>query len=651
MGGQEEYRGLFFSEAREYLQILSNYALQLEKNGDKEILAEMFRAAHSLKGMSSTIGFHDISLLTHVMEDLLEKLRSEELTMTTEIADLFFECVEHLEALLTLTELGEEGYVDEELLQRLSMASNTPEEKDIKVHTGLKVTLKPNTPMKSVRAYMILSVLEGMGDIKECVPPIHDIEEERFDTSFIVYIQTEFDIDEIISRLIAIGDVENVEPIIHEEIPVLTTNGDKDKKESLNSRNGTVKRGRHVEKFVRVEAHRLDKMMNLVGELVINRTTLIQVGKPLASRELEGALEELGRIIQTLQNSVMEMRMVPIKQVFDQFPRMVRKLSNEKGKKIELVIEGETTELDRSIVNQISDPMVHLIRNSVDHGIESPQERRNAKKDETGLITLSACHEGGYIFIRISDNGRGMNPIHLKEVAIKKGVITKEEASRLTDEESLELVFRAGLSTAEEVTDISGRGVGMDVVRSVLEALNGSISVKTKEGQGTTFEMRLPLTLAIVEGLLVKVDDNIYVVPIESIRENIVMSTQTIKRIQGNPVILVRNELIPILSLPRFFGEEDKNFTAFSETDSEHVPLKEISLMILESGSKKVAIPVDEFIGQQEIVIKSLGGLLRDIPGIAGATILGDGHVAPILDANTLVHWGDLHVQEGVDSR
>jgi two-component system chemotaxis sensor kinase CheA len=644
MGEQGEYKELFFSEAREYLQILSDYALQLEKEGNTDLLADMFRAAHSLKGMASTVGFDDIAALTHAMEDLLDELRSGELTMTTETADLFFESVEHLESLISSAELGEEGRLNKGLIERLKASSKKNSNPGAhprtamnngEPSTGIRVSLRPDTPMKAVRAYMVISALDGMGQVLGTQPSMEDLEAEAFGTSFIVYFQSQVDMDEIIARLLAIGDVETAEPLISEEHETKAEGGGE-------QGNNNLRTTRHVDKFVRVEAHRLDRLMNLVGELVINRTTLVQVSKPLACRELNDALEELGRIIETLQDGVMEMRMIPIKQVFDQFPRMVRNLSHEKGKKIDLVIEGETTELDRSIVNQISDPLVHLIRNSVDHGIETPEERLSAGKDETGRITLAASHESGFIFIRISDDGRGINPDGIRNSAIEKGLITEDEAARLTDNEALDLIFKAGFSTAQEVTDISGRGVGMDVVRSVLESLNGSISIKTKEGLGTTFELRLPLTLAIIKGLLIKVGENLYVVPIESIRENILASVKNIKKVQGNPVILVRNELIPIVSLQKFFGQEE---------DVGLWKREEVPLMLLESGTKKVAVPVDEFLGQQEIVIKSLGGLLGDTRGVAGATILGDGRVALIIDANSLVHWGDLHVQESTNSR
>jgi len=661
-----EYRDLFLAEAREYLQGLNIALLELENNpANREVLQEMFRAAHSLKGMSATMGYQQLANLTHQMENVLDFLRQGTLRANREVANILFEsldllellmgrldepaaCLEQVEIVVGKLRAACDGGIEEDWLTENTADGKTllldEFEKEM-VRAGcaggerarhLEIVLDASCLLKSVRAYMVFKLLEKFGHLVKAVPGTQELEDEQFEDRFQLVILTQAADETIRAELLQIAEVENVlvRDVAEMDPPSAGLETVATRKVELaaeaamvqDEANGERRNIRRAaEKTIRVETDKLDKLINLVGELVVNRTRVVELGRTDVAAELVSAVEQLDRITTDLQSAVMKLRMVPIKQVFDRFPRMVRDLSQEKGKKVNLEVRGEETELDRSIVNQIGDPLVHLLRNSVDHGIEPPGERVQSGKPEEGTIILEARHEGSYVLIRVSDDGRGIATEEMRQKAVQKGLLSSAEAQRMSDEEALRLIFKNGFSTAEQVTDISGRGVGMDAVKTVIESMNGTVEIKTSQGEGTRFYVRLPLTLAIIKALLVEVAGEIYAIPIESIRENLYVAPQDIKTIQGEKVVNVRGEVLPLIYLGEMLG--------MKAGSSEEI----LSVVVVEAADRKTALVVDVLLGQQEIVIKSLSRAVEGIRGVAGATVLGNGRVALILDVSSLI--------------
>ena len=542
-----------------------------------------------------------------------------------------------------------------------------------------QVTLKEGAMMKSVRAYMVLRELEDNGEIITTYPSMKDLDEEKFDRSFLVALVSEsLAREEVQSSLLNITDIEKVEIFpwnIKEKVgavpppepepspeagPGLPEETGKEEAAAAETKpsseagsaaagkgSGAYKeksgqeapsRSSVMEKTVRVETVKLDELINLVGEMVINRTQVMELGRGY-TEELDRCLEQLDRIAVDLQSASMKLRMVPIKQVFDRFPRMVRDISKEMGKEVQLHISGEDTELDRSLINQLSDPLVHLIRNAIDHGLEDMEERQEKGKDKKGNVYLMAHHEGSHVVITVEDDGKGMDPEKIKEAAIKKGVITREEAEKFRDDEAYNLIFYNGFSTSREISEVSGRGVGMDAVKNNIEAMQGSVEVKSEIGEGTRFVLRLPLTLAIIKALMVKTNENVYAVPIENIRENVYLEPSQIKTIHGGWVANLREEVIPI-----HFLSELLDFPVNRDA------MEEYPVVVVSAADKIVGLIVDEMVGQQEVVIKNLGGYLKELKGIAGATVLGDGRVSLIIDVVGLLDDGRVEIgQNSID--
>ncbi|MGI6318128.1 MAG: chemotaxis protein CheW [Dethiobacteria bacterium] len=705
----EEYRDLFLAEANEYLQNLNRCLLEMEKEPQGEQLTEMFRAAHSLKGMAGTMGYDLISGLTHEMESLLDQLRSGEATVEKEFTDLLFDAVDLVQLLVDNLENQDNFSAEVKALEkklqawglRRELHKNLPPleaedeqeaEKDAAgqkqiaweglvnefekemlkdaVSRGEKIyqvyiCLRRGSLLKSVRAFLVLKNIEKQGEVIKTLPSIHELEEEKFDREIFLLITGKPDVAALKESLEKIAEVENVgiveivgqgEPkaweitrdgipgrktsvmhpeAVNEQTALSLQDGGialalKESDDSPEDISQVIKKARSLssrstEKTIRVETAKLDNLVNLVGELIINRTRVIELGKKTGDELLEGSLEQLERITAELQSVVMALRMVPIKQVFDRFPRMVRDLSVEKQKEIELIISGEETELDRTIVNQIGDPLVHLLRNAVDHGLEDREERISNGKDPVGKIYLEARHEGSHVVVSVEDDGRGIDPEAIKAKALEKNIITAEEMDKIGFEESLRLIFKNGFSTSREVTDISGRGVGMDVVKTSIEAINGTVEVKSKPGRGCRFMLRLPLTLAIIRTLMVESAKEVYAIPIEAVRENLYIEPRDIKTIQGDKVITLREEVLPLCCLKEILG-----MGRFEEQDIYPV-------VVVQTGDKKAGFIVDKLLGQQEVVIKSLSKFVNDIKGIAGATVLGDGRVTLILDVAGLL--------------
>ncbi len=696
-----DFLEFFLLDSQEQIEKLGTGLLQLEKDGENiALINELFRSAHSLKGASGTMGYTPIVELTHNAEDLLDKLRIGRIQVTNEIIDVLLAVtdkvklmLDQLKQKLPITEeygdlaelmksLAEKGALTEKessvykttrsnktIEKSMIDFSLTPIELDTineAILAGnaiyqIDVTLTPNTLMKAVRAIMVIQRLEPLGSVVTALPSVEELETNEADKFSLLFITNESpeeiqadikEVSEILETEVfhySISDSQSPSAVDkgyntqkkeidislesqESKIAVDLANAQLAKTDSQPSSEQTVESGNNQVHTIRVDTARMDSLINLVGEMVITRTRLVKISEDLQAQSqssaLVGSLNEtnvyLGRLMSDLQESVMKLRMVPISTVFTRYPRLVRDFCRKSGKKIELVTKGEETELDKTVIEMIGDPLTHIIRNSVDHGIETPGDRLAAGKPENGTITLDAYHEGNHIAIIISDDGAGLNLKKIYNKALKEGLIGEKE--ELTDKDIANLIFLPGFSTADKVTDISGRGVGMDVVKKSLNSLGGLIDIKTKEGEGTSFIIRLPLTLAIIQALLVEVGVEIYAIPLSSVIETLIVKNSDIKTVGGLKMVQLRGNTLPIISLKEKFGLPE------SEEEQE-----ESFVVVVGLGDKAIGLTVDELQGQQEIVIKTLGEYLNGLPGIAGATILGDGQVTLILDISSLI--------------
>ncbi len=675
-----QYMAMFLEEAREHLQTLNSSLLDLENDpANLSVLDEIFRSAHTIKGMSATMGFTVMAELTHEMENVLDLLRKGVFPADHAILDVLFRCVDTLEQLVEHVSSGnaEAGDISE-LVKRLkaiaagekapvaSAAADEPpaaadafvsgmalndtdravvqaaQEQGMKGY-DIRISLREGCVLKSARVYMIMTVLDDLGEVLKSVPPTEELEQEKFDLSFELLLVSDREQDEIRKRLADISEVEKVEispcrveegekpqPVFTEAAAPVQAVGSRvlaEKKPDQPAAAAAAEKKLRGGQSVRVDIEKLDALLNLVGELVINKTRLEQIGLTHRLTDLVETIEQMDRVTTDLQSVVMKVRMVPVGQVFNRFPRMVRDLARELNKEINLVIEGEETELDRTVIDEIGDPLVHLLRNSIDHGIESTEVRKARGKNPIGEVRLTAAHEGNNVVIEVTDDGKGIDPDVIRRKAVEKGLITAQEAEKMDANEAVRLVFLPGFSTAEVLTDISGRGVGMDVVKTKIESLGGMVDVETKLGFGSKFKIRLPLTLAIIQALLVKVMGETYAIPLGSIDSTISLQAGDIKTVQNKEVILLRGQIIPIVRLAR-----ELNVPQTTKEQPE-----ELFVVIVHVGDQKAGVIVDTLIGQQEIVIKSLGKLLAGNKSIAGATILGNGQVALILDVGSLM--------------
>lgn len=676
-----QYMEMFLEESREHLDSLDDGLMTLEKDpSELSILNDIFRNAHTLKGMSATMGYTKIAELTHDMENILDALRKEQMEVTEDIVDTLLKCGDSLRQMVeSIGEGGTEDVVDiSEVAGKLSALLNgdtapaaaptAPEtpaapvpdhsidysdtDKDViqkAKGSGLqafhvRVTLVESCILKSARSYMVMNTLDQMGDVIKSVPPTEDLEQEKFEHSFDVVVVTDAEAKAVEDALMSISELEKVEVMDAgkeieapaapppakapaSNVPAPAASKAVAPAEKKAKAPAVAEKKLKSGQSVRVDIERLDTLLNLVGELVINKVRLGQIGTTHRLTELTETLEQMDRVTTDLQTVVMKVRMVPVGQVFNRFPRMVRDLAKELNKEINLTIEGEETELDRTVIDEIGDPLMHLLRNSLDHGVEHPDDREAKGKPRVGEVGLIARHEGNNVVIMVTDDGNGIDAEVIRRKAVEKGVISQDEADNLSDADAVRLIFLPGFSTAEQITDVSGRGVGMDVVRSKIESLGGHVDVETKIDEGSVFKIKLPLTLAIIQALLVKVEKEMYAIPLGSIDRTINITQEDIKTVQNKEVIVLRGQIIPIirlgdvLNVPRDEGEENND----------------IFVVVVHIGERKAGIVVDTLIGQQEIVIKTLGKLLAGLKVISGATVLGDGRVALILDVSALM--------------
>lgn len=665
---------VFLDELDEKIQILNDSFLLIEKeDNNPHLLQEIFRAAHTIKGSSAVMGYDRMSQLTHEMENLFDRLRQGTLEISEELIDLLFESLDVLKSLRDEI-TGKGDHVDiGVIVNRLreftgtqgsgpakpvpgtastgtgSVHNLTEAEEDvvrIAYIRGLKafwvrVHVAPHCQMKSVRAFLVFETLQRYGEIIKSVPPAEDIEKGEYGDAFELVLLSREDPGIVHSVLMTIAEVETVtiEPII---LPDEASNGCVREEREVTrgaeeKTTGTVEaKGREEAlkqaKTVRVDVQKLDNLMNLVGELVIDRTRLERFVEVFQGRygtnDLVEVLNEisthLGQLTNHLQEEIMKARMLPIAQVFNRFPRMVRDLAHKLGKEINFTVEGKETELDRNVIEVISDPLIHLLRNAVDHGIERPEERVAAGKPKAGNILLKAYHQENHIVIIAEDDGRGMDVNKIRRKAVDRGLIDEEAAARLSDGEILNYVFLPGFSLSKEVTDLSGRGVGLDVVKKNIEQINGFLEMSSVLGQGTKFTIKLPLTLAIIRALMVSITGQVYAFPLANVMETMNVFRTDVKKVRNTEVIAVRGKVLPLICLAELFnGQKPKSHR--------------LSVVVVGIGKRRVGVIVDRLLREQEIVIKSLGNYLGRTPGISGATILGDGEVALIIDVRALI--------------
>jgi len=669
-----EYLDLFLQETEEQLTILEAEIGKLQADPTDDRIGSIFRAAHTIKGSSRAMGFANYADLTHEFENVLFKVRDRSLVVTPEIADCLIQTVDiMLGGKEMLAETGQDIATYPELVDMLNAfaagasggVSATKSTKKqvvtwpsevIKTLNALptlagiyeiRVELDETCGMKYVRMFMAISAINGCGEILWANPVQEKLEAEEFDFEARFLVALNANPVDVSKSLSAIGEVKSVDVTPYTPVdegnkvqPENTPAVMETMVERGNDRRQADRRApeakRESSQTIRVDVSLLDNLMNLVGELVIDRTRLSQIGANIAAKassgeEVESLAEtvgHIGRVTSELQEEIMRARMLPIDTVFQRFPRLVRDLSRNLGKKVEMVIEGGETEVDRSVIEGISDPLIHMIRNSVDHGLESSAEERIAAgKPEVGTVRLTAKHKDNAIWVEIIDDGRGIDPHRLRAKAVEKGLMSAEAASRLSDRDAQMLIFHSGFTTAKEVTDVSGRGVGMDIVRSNIMAMGGLIDLESTVGVGTRFILKLPLTVAIMGGLLSRVSDVDYVMPIGSIIETLAIDAQPITKVGRQPVIILRGQTVPILKLRNVF----KVPGSFTKESADNY------VVVVGSAEQKVGLVVDRLLGEQEVVIKSISKYCGELPGISGATILGNGRVALIVDVNSVL--------------
>ncbi|MCF8009844.1 MAG: chemotaxis protein CheA [Clostridiales bacterium] len=684
---------VFMEELDEKIQVINDNVLELEKEGGKpEILQEIFRAAHTIKGSSALMGYEKMSALTHEIENLFDRLRQNTMEINVYLVDLLFEAMDTINALRDeITGKGDEvdiGPVVKKMRkiqesEQQTQAEDVPQpfpgendenkeapqeniniaEKELpeveKIDASLIraaqvkglnaywviTVLEPGTQMKEVRAYLVFENLQQYGEIIKSDPPAEDIQENKFENYFTVLVLTENDQEYIKNLVFSVAEVKDVH-VDAVEIPESLAAEIQEENRNENAGSGKEQPGNDKEqvsanekksngsKTVRVDVDKLDNLMNLVGELVIDRTRLDRFvtdfeeyyGSDMLAENIMEISKHLGQVSGNLQDEIMKARMLPIAHVFNRLPRFVRDISHKMNKEVDFNIDGKETELDRNVIEVLGDPLIHLLRNAIDHGIETPEERIKAGKPRAGKLDLKAAYVESQIIITMQDDGKGMDPSKVRQRIYSRNLVTKDQLERLGDKEVLEYIFKPGFSTSENVSDISGRGVGMDVVRSQIEQINGAVYFDTVHGEGTTFTIKLPLTLAIIRSLMVSLGEHTYAFPLNNISETLAINSGDIELVRHSEVVVIRGSVLPLVRLANIFNQEPGE----SQKDKMYV-------VVLSIGDKKVGVVVDSLVGEQEIVIKSMGSYFGQIEGLSGATILGDGKVALIVDARGII--------------
>ncbi|MBE5945978.1 MAG: chemotaxis protein CheA [Lachnospiraceae bacterium] len=688
-----QYLEIFIDETKEHLQTLNDQVLILEAEPENiDTVNEIFRAAHSLKGMAGTMGFKRMQRLTHDMENVFSEIRNGKINVNADMVDIVFKCLDAIEGYLSnIIDSSDEGTEDnEELIGLLNAAleqkCDTGEPKPVEAPVVEKaavgseerkkylsipiadfeknamseakangmhvyattVYIQESCLLKAARAFLVFKGLENKGEIIKSVPSVQDIEDERFDFDFSMFIISEQPIEVIKKAIETVSEIEEAvieefeipdtvqdtvvvqeeEKKVVEDKPAVKVEKTEEKKPATKSGNKPV-----VNRSVRVDIEKLDDLMNLVSELIIAKNGLVSVTGISSHQDqsFNEQIEYLERITTNLHESVMKVRMVPIESVVNRFPRMIRDLSKKLNKDMELIMTGEDTELDRTVIDEIGDPLMHMLRNAADHGLEDTIERLKIGKPKSGTIRLDAYQDGNNVTIEVSDDGKGVDVEKIKRKAVEKGQITEDQAEYMTEKEAVDLLFQPAFSTAEKISDVSGRGVGLDVVKNKIEGLGGDVEVVTKLGEGTKFIVRLPLTLAIIQALMVDVSGEKYALPLNSVVTIEEILPDDIKYVHTKEVINLRGSVIPIVRLNEVLDIDPV------EKEEGLLDDEGLIVVIVKKGDKQAGLLIDKILGQQEIVIKPLGKYIKVPKLISGATILGDGEVALIIDSNTLV--------------
>jgi two-component system, chemotaxis family, sensor kinase CheA len=662
----DDDQSLFLAEIDEILQRFEEALVDLERvPDDQELLQEIFRSAHTIKGNSATIGHSRMAALTHAMETRLDDVRKGVAPVTPTLIEALLKAVDVLKLLRDEVVTHRPADVDVDAaaaaVERRSGLRTPParlknENQGPKTGAGassagkgiathrLTIVLEPSA-WSAVRALQVLLALGEAGKVVSSDPPQAEIEREDAQIGDLIVVdlltvEPVSSLHEALNRVPELGAVtiEALTTALSEEpgvVPTFETETPPGGPESRTAASTPAASS----KTIRIDVARLDALLNLVGELVIDRTRLVELGNNVATRfgdhpiiaDLQQTALHIGRITDELQEQVMKSRMLPIESVFSRLPRVVRDIAAKQNKQVDFVVLGKDTELDRSVIEEIGDPLLHLIRNSVDHGLEPADERIAAGKSPVGTLRLSARHADSYIVITLEDDGRGIPLDLLKRKAVERGSITAEQAERMTDLEAVQLIFNAGMSTAKELTDVSGRGVGMDIVRTNVEKINGSVEVSTQRGKGTVFTIKLPLTLAIIQALLVRVAGGIYALPIHAVTETLRVEPDQIYHVNRREAMQLRGVVLPMVALRRVFGIDTADAPDIG-------PVARLVVAVHSPDGRQVGLIVDGLIGEQEIVIKPLGQLVGDVAGVSGAAILGDGSVALIMDVNALIN-------------
>ena len=668
----DQYKQLFIEEAKEHIESLTKCLLTLEKDSqNKDVINTLFRSAHTLKGSSGMMGYKDVQELTHAMEDFFDEMRKGK-QATCDLISVLLECVDQLTNRLDNIQNSVEGEIEvKPFKERLhqaeqSLPADTIKEKinqpptestssSLEFVESEKETLKKaenngqhsylvnltfsnDCGFKAIRASMVLSKVGEIAEVVKTIPDQKDLSEEKLSHGFRIALASKFDektLEKCTHQVLEVDQV-SVVPFDPKDLstlhaPALNIVPHQEVKATSNScqQNDDTKlvADARSAQTIRVKFDQLDKLMNWVGELVINKIALLQVTADSKNEGLKRITENIDRLTADLQDLVMQVRMVPVSQIFDRFPRLVRDLSLKKGKKIDLVMEGKEIEVDRTVLDEIGEPLIHMLRNSIDHGIEAPNERENAKKEPTGKIKLSAVRNGDHVIIEVEDDGAGIDPEKIKASAIKKGFTTQADAEKMTKEQLINMVFLPGFSTAKEITDTSGRGVGMDVVKTKIAALGGTVHLETYIGQGTKTIIKLPLTLAIIQAILVKDSEQTFAIPTSQVSEIVKARKSEVRSLGKTDAIVVRDRVIPVVHLHKLLGIEGE--------DEEDL---ELLITYLGDENTKVGLVVDSVLRQQDILVKNLNEALSGIKGISGATILGDGQVVLVLDVGQFVN-------------
>lgn len=678
-----QYLEIFLDETKEHLESLNTQILSLEQEPENvDTINEIFRAAHSMKGMAGTMGYKRMQALTHDMENVFSEIRNGTMKVNSNLIDTLFQCLDALEEYTdNIQQTADEGTNDNQQLINLlneflkpggkeqapakksgkdakAQEGSAEKWKDIKLGEsehlvlstakaqgkniyGLTVYVQESCLLKAARAFLVYKAVEEKAEIIVCNPPAQDIEDEKFDLDFSLIIVSECPIEDILKATRNVSEIEKVVGAVYEVEEAAI--GQQSAEQTAETKPAAVVQAQSapakvnekkapgkpvVNRTVRVDIEKLDVLMNLVSELIIAKNSLVSASSTEGGtgRGFNEQIEYLEGVTTNLHESVMKVRMVPIESVVSKFPRMIRDLSKKLDKKMELYMSGEETELDRTVVDEIGDPLMHLLRNAADHGLESTELRLQRGKPEVGSIFLDAYQDGNNVVIEVRDDGNGIDVEGVKNKAIERGVITPEQGDNMSEKDIINLLFHAGFSTAKKISDVSGRGVGLDVVKSKIESLSGEVEVKSRLGEGSTWIVRLPLTLAIIQALMVTVGGEKYAISLGGIQTLEDISPSEVKLVQNREVINLRGSVIPLIRLSKEL-----------DIESSKAPDENLIVVIVKKGEKLAGLVIDELMGQQEIVIKSLGKYISKCKIISGATILGDGEVALILDANALI--------------